>query len=75
MTDDILKKAKDNRRKYEECESILTIITKSAEHDIRIGCHTGSFSLASELKKSFVQMMTDYLNEEMLSLNEEYERL
>lgn len=75
MTDEILKKAKENRDEYEDCKRMLSVLTKSAEHDIRIGCYTGSFSLAPELKKSFVQMMTDYLNGEMILLNEEYERL
>jgi len=75
MTDDILEKAKDNRRQYKDCEWVLSIITTSAEDDIRIGCSRGSFSLASELKKSFVKMMTDYLNKEMAALNKEYEEL
>lgn len=75
MTDDILEKAKDNRRQYEDCKWILNIVTASEEDDIRICCHTGSFSLASELKKSFVEMMTNYLNNEMKTLDKEYEEL
>ena len=75
MTDDILEKAKDNRRQYEECEWLLSVVTAGAEEDIRICCHTGSFSLASKLKKSFVEMMTNYLNNEMATLNKEYEEL
>lgn len=75
MTNDIFEKAKDNRRQYEVCEWMLGIVTASAEEDIRICCHTGSFSLASDLKKSFVDMMTNYLNKEMATLNKEYEEL
>lgn len=75
MTDEILERAKANRCKFEDCKWMLSVLTKSAEYDIRISCHTGSFSLAPELKQSFVQMMTDYLNDEMRALNEEYEEL
>lgn len=75
MTDDILEKAKDNRRQYEDCEWLLSVVTTSANDDIRIGCSHGSFSLASELKQSFVKMMTNYLNKEMAALNKEYEEL
>lgn len=74
MTNDILEKAKDNRRQYEDCEWLLSVVT-SADDDIRIGCSHGSFSLASELKQSFVKMMTNYLNKEMAALNKEYEEL
>lgn len=75
MTDDILEKAKDNRRQYDTCEWLLKVVTESADDDIRICCSTGSFSLAHELKKSFVEMMTNYLNNEMAALNKEYKEL
>ena len=75
MTDEILEKAKENRRQYQDCEWLLSVVTTSEQDDIRIGCSHGSFSLASQLKKSFVKMMTDYLNNEMKTLNKEYEEL
>ena len=75
MTDDILEKAKDNRRQYETCKWILDVVTAGANSDIRVSCNNGSFSLASDLKKSFVEMMTNYLNNEMAALNKEYKEL
>ena len=75
MTDDILEKANENRRKYQDCEWLLALVTAGANEDIRVSCHNGSFSLASELKKSFIEMMASYLNNEMDILNKEYEEL
>ena len=75
MTDNILEKAINNRKQYETCEYLLRVVTESADDDFRICCRTGSFSLASELKKSFVKMMTNYLNKEMAALNKEYKEL
>lgn len=75
MTDEILKKARDNRYQYDDWDIILDIVRESAGGKIRITCSTGSFDLPPQLNGHFIEMMTNFLNDEMTALNKEFKEL
>lgn len=75
MTDEILRKANDNRRHYDDYDAILNIVREMAGSKIRIIGSTGSFDLPPQLNGRFIELMTNYLNDEMTLLNKEYKEM
>ena len=75
MTDKILEKAQDNRYKYVEYEDLFNIVQESAGNNIRIVCQTGSFNLPPQLNDSFIKLMNNFLEDEMIRLDKEFKEL
>lgn len=75
MTNEILRKANDNRFQYDDYDAILDIVREMAGSKIRIVGQTGSFDLPPQLNGRFIEMMTNYLNDELTALNKEFKEM